>query len=124
VWATGTSSPCLSVFKPAPFDAELLPPRAVADVRFDSRELWWAHERLHRACLANYHGRRVTFADDRERFQDECLRPGADPKRFWRDHSARVEDWFDRALQAKAVRRALPIRRYWARQSQLASMPT
>jgi len=123
VWATGTSSPCLSVFKPAPFDAELLPPRAVADVRFDSRELWWAHERLHRACLANYHGRRVTFAEDRERFQDGCLQPGADPRRAWGEHRTLVQGWLERALRVKAPRRPLPARWYWARQSQLTSMP-
>ena len=123
VWATGTSSPCLSVFKPAPFDSELLPPRPVADSRFDARELWWAHERLHRACLADYHPRRVTFAEDRERFQDDCLRPGADPKRSWRDHRARIDDWLGRALQVKASRRPPLTRWFWSSQSRAMSIP-
>jgi len=123
VWATGTSSPCLSVFKPAPFDPELLPPRPVADSRFDARELWWAHERLHRACLADYHPRRVTFAEDRERFQDDCLRPGADPKRSWRDHRARIDDWLGRALQVKASRMPPLTRWFWSSQSRAMSIP-
>ena len=123
VWATGTSSPCLSVFKPAPFDPELLPPRPIQDARFDAREIWWAHERLHRACLADYHARRVTFAEDRERFQDQCLRPGTDAKQSWRDHRVRVEDWLGRALQVKASHTRLPTRRFWAKQSRVSGIP-
>lgn len=123
VWGTGTSSPCLSVFKPAPFDADLLPPQPVADARFDARKLWWAHERLHRACLANYRERRVTFADDREHFQDECLQPGADAERAWRDHRVFVDDWLGAALRVKAPRAPLPTRWFWSKQSRVTSMP-
>ena len=123
VWGTGTSSPCLSVFKPAPFDPKMLPPHAVDDVRFDSRELWWAHERLHRACLANYHGRRVTFADDRERFQDECLQPSADPHQMWREHRAYIDRWRDAARKVKAARVPLAMRRFWSKQARVTSMP-
>ena len=123
VWATGTSSPCLSVFKPAPFDPELLPPRPVAEARFDPSELWWAHERLHRACLADYQPRRVTFAEDRERFQDDCLQVGADPKQSWHDHRSRVDDWLGRALQVKGSHTPLLTRWYWSRQSRAISLP-
>ena len=123
VWATGTSSPCLSIFKPAPFDPELLPPRPIADARFDAREIWWAHERLHRACLAEYHARRVTFAEDRERFQDDCLQPSADPARAWRDHRLRIDDWLGRAIEVKARHRPLLTRAFWARQSRAVSIP-
>ena len=123
VWATGTSSPCLSVFKPAPFDSALLPPRPIADARFDARELWWAHERLHRACLAEYHARRVTFAEDRERFQDDCLQPSADPKQCWRDHRVRIDDWLGRALDVKAKHTPLLTRLFWSKQSRAVSIP-
>jgi dipeptidase len=123
VWGTGTSSPCLSVFKPAPFDADLLPPRPVADARFDERELWWAHERFHRACLADYRRRRVTFAEDRERFQGECLEPGADPGRAWAEHRTRVDEWLRRALAVKVSRSAVLTRLFWSRQSRAVSMP-
>ncbi|MBW2552258.1 MAG: hypothetical protein JRE73_16200, partial [Deltaproteobacteria bacterium] len=101
----------------------LLPARPIADARFDARELWWAHERLHRACLAEYHARRVTFAEDRERFQDDCLQPGADAKQAWRDHRVCVEDWLGRAVQVKASHTPLLTRRFWAKQSRATSMP-
>ena len=123
VWGTGTSSPCLSVFKPAPFDAELLPPRATADARFDARELWWAHERLHRACLEDYHARRVTFAEDRERFQDDCLQSTTEPQHAWREHRLLVDEWLGRALRVKAPRASLPARFFWSRQARATSMP-
>ncbi|MGD8607348.1 MAG: carcinine hydrolase/isopenicillin-N N-acyltransferase family protein [Myxococcales bacterium] len=117
VWATGTSSPCLSVFKPAPFDSDLLSPRPIADARFDERELWWAHERLHRACLASYRARRVAFAEELERFQDDCLSTSADPARAWREHRAFVDEWLARALEVEASPMPLPSRWFWALQS-------
>jgi secernin len=50
-WVTGTSAPCLSIFKPVLLDAELPPHGPRPDGRFDARTLWWRHERLHRAAL-------------------------------------------------------------------------
>jgi dipeptidase len=123
VWATGTSSPCLSVFKPTPFDSDLLPPRAIADARFDSRELWWAHERLHRTCLRDYHTRRVTFADELERFQDRCLEPNADPAQAWTEHRAYIDNWRTRARSLKPGRAPLLQRVFWSRQSRAISIP-
>lgn len=123
VWATGTSSPCLSVFKPAPLDAELLPPRPITDARFDSRELWWAHERLHRACLRDYHTRRVTFAEELERFQDHCLEPSADSAQAWSEHRAYIDEWRDRARSVKAPHAPFLERLFWTRQSRALSMP-
>ncbi len=114
VLATGTSSPCLSVFKPARFDSSLLPPRPIADARFDEGELWWAHEKLHRACLADYQARRVTFAEDLERFQDDCLSPSAEPARAWREHRALVDQWLGRALEVEASPMPLLSRWFWA----------
>ena len=124
VWATGTSSPCLSVFKPAPFSPKLFAPRPIADARFDDREIWWAHERLHRAVLTDYARRRVTFADDRERFQTACLEPRVDPERVWREHRARIDDWLVRAQEIESTRLPLPARLYWSKQSKVGAVPT
>lgn len=123
VWATGTSSPCLSVFKPASFDPGLFRPRPVADVRFDPGELWWAHERLHRACLRAYHDRRVTFAEERERFQDTCLQHGQDVAKAWSIHRSRVDEWLERARSVEPSRMPLPTRLYWAQQSRRSALP-
>ena len=123
VWATGTSSPCLSVFKPAPFDPVLFAPRPLAEASFDHEELWWAHERLHRACLDDYASRRVTFAEERERFQAECLAHRTDPSARWGEHRTYIDEWLDRASRAGKRRLPWMHRRYWWRQSKLADVP-
>lgn len=61
-WFTGTSAPCLSVFKPvySPGQnlslADFAAPGATPD-----RSLWWRHERLHRFILRNYQERAPEF---------------------------------------------------------------
>ena len=123
VWATGTSSPCLSVFKPVPFDAALFPLHPISDDGYEASRLWWAHERLHRACLRDYEARRATFAEDRERFQDECIEPGADPRHVWKQHRTRIDEWLERAVTVTRSRASLPTRRYWNKQSRASAMP-
>ena len=123
-WATGTSAPCLSVFKPAPLDAALFAPRPVAEAKFDAGELWWRHERLHRACLRQYAARRVTFAEERERFQDQCLRPAAMARPAWEQHGEWVDRWLQKALAVKTAEGPSLQRMYWSKQSRFNVLPT
>lgn len=123
VWSTGTSSPCLSVFKPTTFDPALFPVRRVADAGFDPGELWWAHERLHRTCLRAYHARRVAFAEDRERFQDACLDGGQDAAKAWSEHRSRVDEWLERARSVEPGRLSFPTRLYWELQARWSALP-
>jgi len=51
LWATGTSAPCTSLFKPLWF-ASGLPGKAVpATAEFNEDHLWWRHELLHRKVI-------------------------------------------------------------------------
>ncbi|HUX98062.1 MAG TPA: C69 family dipeptidase [Candidatus Deferrimicrobium sp.] len=57
-WLTGTSAPCLSVFKPFFFEN----PDALAALKTplltnDGASLWWKHEKLHRIALLDYPNR-------------------------------------------------------------------
>jgi hypothetical protein len=106
-----------------PFDGSLFPLHPIADEGYAGGHLWWAHERLHRACLRDYHARRVTFAEDRERFQDACLEPGTDPLDAWKQHRARIDEWLSRALAVKPSASPLPTRLYWKKQSRASAMP-
>ncbi len=88
VWATGTSSPCISVFKPVPlgegpFDAG---PSPAADGE-DSSSLFWRHERLHRAVIRDYDERRAVF--ERARRDEEARALSATSSRDARDAWAR-----------------------------------
>lgn len=50
-WVTGTSAPCLSVFKPVLADLALPPQGPRPTDRSDAATPWWRHETLHRSAL-------------------------------------------------------------------------
>jgi len=122
IWATGTSSPCLSVFKPSPMDSKLFPLHSVEERCYEPARLWWAHERLHRACLRDFRRRRAAFSDARERFQRECLAPGADPLRVWKTHRDVIDEWYETVRGAGGAAMPRPAMVYWRRQSRAAAM--
>ncbi len=54
-WATGTAAPCTSLFKPIWFSDQVLPDLGpLPKGRFNSKSLWWNHERFHRAILQDF----------------------------------------------------------------------
>jgi dipeptidase len=52
-WVTGSSAPCLSIFKPVLFETGL-PPQGPSPSDKADNSRWWRHERLHRAALGAY----------------------------------------------------------------------
>ena len=58
-WATATSSPCTSIFKPVWFGEKPLPTSFVSGnvERFDDDIFWWHHEELHRQILLDFQHR-------------------------------------------------------------------
>lgn len=65
-WVTGSSAPCLSLFKPVLFETGLPPHGPAPTDRHDDRSLWWSHERLHRAALTDYHTSHALIATERD----------------------------------------------------------
>ncbi|MHA1797160.1 MAG: C69 family dipeptidase, partial [Candidatus Helarchaeota archaeon] len=54
-WLTGTSAPCLSVFKPFFFESpDSLTKLKKPSLTNDNSSLWWKHEKLHRIALMDY----------------------------------------------------------------------
>ncbi len=54
-WATATSAPCSSVFKPIWINGEVLPDLGpLPKGQYNSKSYWWYHERLHRALLQDF----------------------------------------------------------------------
>lgn len=73
IFATGTSAPCTSIFKPfwmdAAADLNLGPaPSGQADSSH-----YWLHEKLHRATLVNYQERIKTYAADRDALEKKFI---------------------------------------------------
>lgn len=74
VFATGTSAPCTSVFKPFWMDsASFLSDEPVPTHQADSNSLFWSHERLHRAVLQNYRERLDAYAADRDALEKKFI---------------------------------------------------
>ena len=69
IFATGTSAPCTSIFKPMWIDASLPPLGPDPASTYDSASLFWSHERLHRATLINYPERIKTYASNRDELE-------------------------------------------------------
>lgn len=55
VWLTGTSAPCLSIYKPFYFGNDILhEENFAAPASVYDNSYWWQWEKLHRNCIKNY----------------------------------------------------------------------
>jgi len=66
IFATGTSAPCTSIFKPFWIDAASSLGLGPAPTSQADSSLYWTHEKLHRATLLNYPERIKAYAADRD----------------------------------------------------------
>jgi dipeptidase len=121
-WATGTSAPCLSVFRPVSVDC----PRDVGSpTGTPGDSLWWRFEQVHRSLLRADAARREEYLADRDEVQAQILKLPAEDA--W--HIA--EEWLDRQKRpSKTItgRDGRPrfLRRYWQRiesQADLSLLP-
>ena len=75
IWLTGTSNPCLSIYKPF-FMGEngvLNETFQVPAAKFDRKTLWWIAERLHRLGNLNYTKLKEIINPERNQIQDNFL---------------------------------------------------
>ncbi len=69
IFATGTSAPCTSIFKPMWMDAASSLNLGPVPTHQTDPSLYWTHEKLHRATLLNYPERIKTYASDRDELE-------------------------------------------------------
>jgi dipeptidase len=117
-WVTGSSAPCLSVFKPVMFETGL-PAQGPfpADKADDSR--WWRHERLHRAALRAYPEALAMIAPERETLEASFVARMAEADDVksavaacWREADAAEARWHAAMPKAKP---AGAFNRSWGR---------
>lgn len=71
---TGTSAPCLSLFKPVWLDAGL--PDNIGptpDGYFNPKSLWWQHEVLHREVIKDFYSRMDLIEAERNELENEWV---------------------------------------------------
>jgi len=66
-WVTGTSAPCMSIFKPVLLDVAMPSQGAHLAAHYDAQTLWWRHERLHRRAIFGEFGKFLeTLGEERD----------------------------------------------------------
>jgi secernin len=118
-WATATSAPCLSLFKPVSV-ASPLPAVPSPTDHSDEASLWWRHERLHRAVMRDP-ARTATHLAERDALELAWLADPPDSGAAFAEHTARLERWLD-AVATRRDRRPPWARRYWARRDRVAGL--
>lgn len=123
-YLTGTSAPCLSVFKPVLLGGELLQSGPTPGAGFDTESLFWRHERLHRLVLGDYAARRASFEIARAKCESKALTTAlesASPQsrqEIWDEHRELVRGWAEHISQiALRDRRSSLAQRYWTQQN-------
>jgi len=107
-WATGTSSPCLSLFRPV----DLQRPRQLGTPtgQRDTRSLWWRHEGIHRAARVAGWAPPASFHADRARVQAAILASREDG---WAMAEDFLERWENVSRQVGTQSSPRWLHRYW-----------
>ncbi len=118
---TGTSSPCMSVFKPVSFEFGTSDLGPGTPIEADGTSLYFLHERLHRAVLRDHAARRPSFERERSEFEASAVAaqgPGA-LRDAWRAHREALPAFLAAALAVPASANHRAFQAYWTRQSRL-----
>jgi dipeptidase len=74
VWLTGSSAPCLSVFKPFYFDSSFLNEENFCKPSpFYDESYWWKWEKWHRLALEKYGNWASDFTEERDDFEKHLI---------------------------------------------------
>lgn len=118
---TGTSAPCLSVFKPVSFDAAPGACGPMPTVDPEAESLWWRHEAVHRAVLQGYGPRSQVLRPLREALQAavaDATSP-SDCADAWARHRDEAPAWLRAVRAAPAGDGPAAFRAYWRHQGAL-----
>lgn len=133
-WATGTSAPCTSIFKPVRLTENALPDIGPPPGEtYDQASCWWRHEMLHRLVLKDYQDRIDQFKAERDHLQSELLRQVAGSsgqaiseitRIAFRETAAMTDKWINKVKDRPLTRRIRRgFRRYWHKQDKSAAIP-
>lgn len=122
-WATATSAPCTSFFKPVrvqePVELGVSPTN-----RYDPESLWWRHERLHRAMLRDYSALSPSFRAARDATEREWIEHPPSSSAAFTIAESMEQAWLEESDPGHRDTRPLWVRRTWRGLDQAAAMPT
>ncbi|EHR78603.1 peptidase U34 [Thermococcus litoralis DSM 5473] len=72
-WFTGTSLPCLSIFKPISFEGGIPESESPTNL-YNPKNYWWRIEKFHRLFQTNYQKYIGKFSKERDELQREIIR--------------------------------------------------
>jgi secernin len=100
-WFTGTSSTCVSIFKPI-FPGVDLPDMGPYPIEtFNPQSLWWLGELLHRRAMADFDNVVPEIRADFEALEDEFIQEAQTVQKGIHEQKKEfMEDCFQRAVQA------------------------
>lgn len=129
-WVTGTSAPCTGVFKPVILEDGLADQGPQPGDKFDVETLWWRHEMLHRAALADYPEFMAEFVPARDALEanfaasiDAARHDSSTARRRLIEQCWKEAERFEAHWLAKAQGRAKVLPDYragWMRHDKLA----
>jgi len=133
-FATGTAAPCTGIFKPIWLNQNTLPDIGpIPDGLFNSKSLWWLHEKLHRSVLLDYQNRIQIFSKERDRLEktwiQNALKAPFDQRwemtqDAFRQAGQKTREWTEQ-VQSRPVQQSgkWTYGRYWKNQNQKAGIP-
>lgn len=96
-WATATADPAVSLFKPVRV-GEPIDPGPAPTNRFDPRTLWWRHELLHRAALADWSRAVDIVGTEQRRIESAWVSEPPSTADAFARASAIHQRWYDEVL--------------------------
>ncbi|MHA2357520.1 MAG: C69 family dipeptidase [Candidatus Heimdallarchaeaceae archaeon] len=74
-WVTGSSSPCIGIFKPIFMPKPGISTKQVAgNKNYNPENMWWQHEKLHRLVLLDYQFRLNLYEKDRNKLENKFVK--------------------------------------------------
>ena len=121
-WATGTSAPCTSIFKPLRFD-EPMSWVATPTNKFDGESIWWRHERLHRAAVRQYRTGVGSYEAERDLVERSWIdSPPTTAAAFFIAQELE-QRWLEYLPRDIPDQRPLFVQRKWRKLDEAASFP-
>lgn len=121
IWATGTSAPCLSLFKPVSVH-EPVDVGGPATDQFSDSVLWWRHERVHRALLADFDHNLEKIWLSRDALESQWLHSRPTSVEAFSAAEELESSWLEGVGSSLVDRRPSYVQRRWAQLNQRAGL--